>query len=609
MRLATITNWAYGTTVALTLVSATTMLLATGAQEREREAVQQRYTLDKATARLGDDIYALTDNARQYVNTGDPTYELLYRREAEQLGTVEKRISAIGDAGASGEELATLESAIRWADTLHDEQQAALAAHADGDEKRARALLFGPEYERELGQSEAFLQRFRGQLDQRTQGAVQHATEVSRLWTTIAQIVLAITGLLFLCVLYFVFKQRVLRPVVKLSDVVNRLAAQDYEAEPPAINQIDEIGDISQAVRLFRENGLERQRLEAERAADSAMRDLLARMTQRMQGCDSVDDLKGVLVRFMPEIAPGRTGRLYVLDKRRNAMVETCNWLNPVYSKPEFPPLACWALRRGMPHRPNGQSVDIPCDHLGTENGEMPDTLCLPLSAQRETLGLLYLERKGDDAGTADPADLYLTMLAENIGLALANLRLRDALQEMAMNDPMTGLANRRQLETVLKNEVELASQCGVPVAALMLDVDHFKRFNDAFGHEAGDIVLREVGAVLKGLSRKGDFAFRYGGEEFLLLLTGMQAEQAVLRAEEIRSSIATLRLTHEGDELGSITVSVGVASAPENCVYDRLVQTADAALLYAKAHGRDRVYTARTRDEGASDENQRISA
>lgn len=112
-----------------------------------------------------------------------------------------------------------------------------------------------------------------------------------------------LTALLFLFVLGFILKRRVLRPVVRLSDVVNRLASQDYAVETPSFNQIDEIGDMAQAIRIFRENGLARQRLEKERDADWAIRDLLARMTQRLQGCENFADVINVAELFAPNIA------------------------------------------------------------------------------------------------------------------------------------------------------------------------------------------------------------------------------------------------------------------------------------------------------------------
>ncbi|AMU93412.1 hypothetical protein AOA14_02195 [Sphingopyxis terrae subsp. terrae NBRC 15098] len=602
MRLATITNWAYAATVVLTIASSTTMLLASNATDRERAAVEQRYRLDQATATLEEDVFLLSDRARQYVNTGDPTYLVGYRSEEAALKSVEERISHIGDAGASTGEIEALADAVRLADLLHDEQHAAVASHEGGDEAKARQLLFGAEYERQLDRAELELKRFRDRLDARVQSQVNSATEVARLWKGISEITLALTALLVLCVLYFVFKQRVLHPVVKLSDVVNRLAAQDFAAEPPAFDQVDEIGDMAQAIRIFRENGLERQRLESERDADRAMRDLLSRMTQRLQGCDTMDDLKDVVQRFVPEITPGLAGRLYLLDRQRNMVVEACGWQNAGHSRAEFSALACWALRRGLPHRPAGDNVDVPCDHVDRSDAAAPiDTLCLPLTAQRETLGLLYFEAPAGNPGALSGPEIYLDMLAENIGLAIANLQLRETLRELALADPLTGLSNRRQLDQLLGIQIAQAERLGQDLGCLMIDVDHFKRFNDVHGHDAGDTVLREVGKVLAGVKRDAGLAFRYGGEEFMLLLPGLSVEGATERAEEIRTRVAALALGSEAGNMGPVTVSIGVAITPLHCPPDRLVRTADAALLRAKAMGRDRVEVAQQRDSFAA--------
>lgn len=606
MRLATITNAAYGATVALTVVSGVMMLLASNAHDRERAAVEQRYQLDKATSRLGIDIYAMSENARQYVNTGDETYAIVYRRDEEELASVERRIEHIGEAGASRAELATLAEAIRWADSLHDEQVEAMAAYRQGDEERARRILFGPEYERELNRVEVLVQRFQDLLDARIARVVEDAAAVAATWKLLAEIVLAVTGLLFLCVLYFVFKRRVLHPVVRLSDVVSRLAEEDYATELPEVNQIDEIGDMAKAIRVFRENGLARQRLQAERDADTTLRELLSRMTQRMQSCDTLEDFKDVVRRFLPEIDPGRAGRLYLFDEHRNAMVEACTWQEPVHSQGEFAPSACWALRRGLPHQPASGGVDVPCQHLALAEGQLPDTLCLPLMAQNETLGLLYLEVRADQAGVVPTPENYIDMLAENISLSLANIKLRDALRSLALHDPLTGLPNRRNFERVMEGFRAGQADGSRQLSCLMLDVDHFKNLNDRFGHAAGDEVLRELAGVLQEATREPEFAFRYGGEEFGVLLPDLTCEQAAIRAEEIRSSISDLDVQHAGKMLGKITVSVGVASVPQHCDLSRLVQTADAAMYRAKKSGRDCVEVAQIREEGLQLRSQR---
>lgn len=606
MRLATITNAAYGATVALTVVSGVMMLLASNAHDRERAAVEQRYQLDKATSRLGIDIYAMSENARQYVNTGDETYAIVYRRDEEELASVERRIEHIGEAGASRAELATLAEAIRWADSLHDEQVEAMAAYRQGDEERARRILFGPEYERELNRAEVLVQRFQDLLDARIARVVEDAAAVAATWKLLAEIVLAVTGLLFLCVLYFVFKRRVLHPVVRLSDVVSRLAEEDYATELPEVNQIDEIGDMAKAISVFRENGLARQRLQAERDADTTLRELLSRMTQRMQSCDTLEDFKDVVRRFLPEIDPGRAGRLYLFDEHRNAMVEACTWQEPVHSQGKFAPSACWALRRGLPHRPASGGVDVPCQHLALAEGQLPDTLCLPLMAQNETLGLLYLEVRADQAGVVPTPENYIDMLAENISLSLANIKLRDALRSLALHDPLTGLPNRRNFERVMEGFRAGQADGSRQLSCLMLDVDHFKNLNDRFGHAAGDEVLRELAGVLQEATREPEFAFRYGGEEFGVLLPDLTCEQAAIRAEEIRSRISDLDVQHAGKMLGKITVSVGVASVPQHCDLSRLVQTADAAMYRAKKSGRDCVEVAQIREEGLQLRSQR---
>jgi len=598
MRLATITNWAYGATVLLTAVSASSMLLASNTQSNERAAVEQRYRLDKATDALDASVFALTDRARQYLDTGDPTYRMLYQREAAALGHVETRLRTLRDAGASDAELVLLKAAIGWADGLRDEQRAAIAAHARGDEKTGRTLLFGAEYERELDRARTSVDRFQDRLDQRTDAQVRDAAQLARLWKTISESVLAGTGLLFLCVLFFVFKQRVLRPVVRLSDVVTRLAAQDFDVEPPTIGRVDEIGDMAQAIRIFRENGLERQRLEAQRSADLATRDLLSRMTQRMQGSDTLLDLTDVVQRFVPEIAPALAGSLYLLDPARNAVAVACTWLEPAHSRADFAPTGCWALRRGLPHRPAGDQIDIVCGHLVSDGEGVPDTLCLPLTAQRETLGMLYFEPRRDGVVHPETPAIYLQMLAENIGLALGNLRLREALRSLALTDPLTGLGNRRQFESVLEARLAEADRRAQPIDCMMIDIDFFKGINDRFGHDAGDAVLREVGTAIRHFAGEQRDAFRFGGEEFVMLMSGAAAGHAETRAEAVRARIADLRLTHDGMDLGRITASIGVARAPYHCALDRLVATADASLYRAKAAGRDRVVIATRREQ-----------
>lgn len=599
MRLSTITNWAYGATVLLTLASGTTMLMASGAEKAERTAVEQRAVFDQLTAALLEDSYRQTEQARAFSITGDPTHVIAYRRGKAALRSVEQRIDRLRDAGATEAELRALRDALHWTDALTDEQEAALRAVEAGNRDTARTILFGDEYGRELDRIGAQIGKFQYMLDQRTETMIARATTTARQWRSMSEIMLGATALLFLCVLYFILKQRILHPVVRLSDVVTRLAAQDFAAIPPEFSHVDEIGDMAQAIRIFRENGLERQRLEKERDADRIMQDLLSRMTQRLQGCDNSSDLIDVVRRFAPEIAPGFAGRLYIHDARRNAMRQACDWLSPLWSNEEFPPSNCWGLRRGQTHRPAGNIIDIPCEHLGGQCSA--STICIPLAAQGETIGLLYFEEPGNlTADQIERTEKYLEMLAENIGLALANLRLRDALREMAMVDALTGLANRRRFDTALEDAVAVSTRDRSPLACLMIDIDHFKRFNDAYGHDAGDAVLRAVGGVLDDSLREDGVAFRLGGEEFVLLMPGFSLDQAIDRARQVQARIQNLRVQHGHQELGPITASFGLAAYPDHGKPAQLVQTADAALLRAKAQGRNQIVVATVREDAS---------
>jgi len=180
---------------------------------------------------------------------------------------------------------------------------------------------------------------------------------------------------------------------------------------------------------------------------------------------------------------------------------------------------------------------------------------------------------------------------------------LREKLREQAMHDQLTGLYNRHYVEEWFGLELRRAQRHGRPIAAIMLDVDHFKGFNDTFGHQAGDLVLRELAGVLRRFARKSDIACRYGGEEFLVLLPECPFDVALRKAEQLREEAAKLKLEDNNRALGSVTVSIGVAAFPDHAQEaEALLRCADEALYRAKEAGRDRVvaYAADQRKAGA---------
>jgi diguanylate cyclase (GGDEF)-like protein len=190
--------------------------------------------------------------------------------------------------------------------------------------------------------------------------------------------------------------------------------------------------------------------------------------------------------------------------------------------------------------------------------------------------------------------------------MARALQKREQKLQEQAISDPLTGLYNRRYLSEFLPRELSRSGRSSTPVAVMLIDLDHFKRVNDSFGHEAGDIVLTAVGKLLKGKVRGSDIACRYGGEEFALILPETDTDSAARRAEDIRLAIAALRLSHAGKPLGRITASFGIALFPDHAPdTDGLLRAADVALYAAKGAGRNRVIVGH-RTAGAASVQQR---
>jgi diguanylate cyclase (GGDEF)-like protein len=170
----------------------------------------------------------------------------------------------------------------------------------------------------------------------------------------------------------------------------------------------------------------------------------------------------------------------------------------------------------------------------------------------------------------------------------------KETLRQLAINDPLTGLFNRRYMEDSLKKVIQRSEMGRTPVGFVMLDLDHFKRFNDDFGHDAGDVLLARLGKLLMDSVRPGDIACRYGGEEFLLILPGASKEAAWRRAEKILEAVKKIDLNHRGNRLGEVTISAGVAIFPEHGkTASDVIHAADQALYRAKREGRNRVAAA----------------
>ena len=316
-----------------------------------------------------------------------------------------------------------------------------------------------------------------------------------------------------------------------------------------------------------------------------------------LQACSSREEVFKLIPERMRRLFPDASGSIFLLTPSRNRVETVAPWgigtTGHVVS-----PGDCWALRRGTIHiHPPGPSA-ARCPHFLEEGA----SLCIPLVANGEAIGILAIQDNGFATAEAEAQstrmarDQHLARaVAEHIALAIANLGLRESLRVQAVRDSLTGLYNRRYMQEFLERELHTARRKQRPVAVLMLDLDHFKRFNDTFGHSAGDRVLAGVAEILQRSVRIDDVACRYGGEEFTLILPECSLQQAIIRAESIRIRIAESHARREGQPGDPISVSLGVAAFPETTDrVDLLLKLADEALYQAKREGRNRVIQAR---------------
>jgi diguanylate cyclase (GGDEF)-like protein len=260
-----------------------------------------------------------------------------------------------------------------------------------------------------------------------------------------------------------------------------------------------------------------------------------------------------------------------------------------------FAPDDCWALRRGQPQSFRRGEKKAPCRHI--DPTDVMKSLCVPFMAQGEALGIVSLqmrisqEQQEREPRSSDEAERRLAaVLVEQIALALGNLKLKESLRNQSICDALTGLFNRRYMEESLEREFSRASRGKSTVAIVMMDLDHFKRFNDTYGHQAGDALLRALGDLLKRDSRGQDIACRYGGEEFALVLTETNLAGALRRAEIVRQQVKQLSVEYAGQLLGAVSISLGVALYPDHgSTMNDVLRASDQALYCAKREGRDR--------------------
>ena len=332
---------------------------------------------------------------------------------------------------------------------------------------------------------------------------------------------------------------------------------------------------------------------------------LVNSMAEKLQSRLSLDEAYPLIAQHAQAIFPLSSGALFIHDPTSDKVEAVSIWGNVPPGEPGFSPRDCWALRRRRIHMGGKPCRELLCHR---PPGAHPEPhLCLPLLAQGEAVGLLHIQSLKDfTPERMEPLKTLTVTVGDHISLALANIRLRETLRHQVVHDVLTGLFNRRYLEETLEREIFRGRRKGASLGLIMLDLDHFKGFNDTYGHEAGDNLLHTLGKFLSERVRREDVACRYGGEEFVLILAEASREIVCQRAEEIRREFPKVPVLYRGRLLRSVTTSVGVAMFPEHGLTGRdVLRAADDAMYRAKAQGRNRVLVAEGREHCVPESSQ----
>jgi diguanylate cyclase (GGDEF)-like protein/PAS domain S-box-containing protein len=373
------------------------------------------------------------------------------------------------------------------------------------------------------------------------------------------------------------------------------------------------LDDLATVNQRLQHEVTERKQMEAAlQAANLSLQEVLAQVKERnrtmtlanemadmLQACQVSEEAYEAIGHFMPRFFPEDAGALYMLNNSRNLFEPVASWGQDPPAVPFFAPDECWSVRRGQLHQVENPQEALRCRHVA--QAVPGGYLCIPLIAQGETLGVFHVkfrpQPEAQVAGLAVARDQLALTVAEDMALALANLRLRENLRSQAIRDPLTGLFNRRYMEETMDRELNRVKRQRVSLGVIMMDLDHFKQYNDTFGHSAGDELLSALGTLVKSQIRGEDIACRYGGEEFLLILPGASLEVALERAEILRQAVKEMHLHYQG--LKPTTLSLGVAVYPDHGDTGlEIIKAADAALYRAKQAGRDRVMAAEYSEE-----------
>ncbi|MBN1380480.1 MAG: diguanylate cyclase [Deltaproteobacteria bacterium] len=361
--------------------------------------------------------------------------------------------------------------------------------------------------------------------------------------------------------------------------------------------------DLTDAKRTEKELARANEKLKVwvcELEMQNSRMNLLRRMGEALHTCRNVEDASPIIKQYGPQLFPKTNGSLYTLDESCEKMRSVVKWGNYSNEDIMLAPGDCEALRVGKPlekkgKTEGGQKTTLNSCICDSDNWiGICSAMCIPMKAVGQVQGILHLGFYNEDEAYERGVKELALVVAEHLALSLANLKMQDTLRAQAIRDPLTGLFNRRYMEECLEREFHRAARKRHPVSIIMVDIDFFKLFNDAYGHDAGDDLLKILSDIFQNNVRKEDIVCRFGGEEFVLIMPDMPLNVATQRANQLRDELKNYNFHYQGVDLGAVTISLGVAAFPgHGNDAPTVLKKADDALYKAKNNGRNRVEVA----------------
>jgi diguanylate cyclase (GGDEF)-like protein/PAS domain S-box-containing protein len=323
---------------------------------------------------------------------------------------------------------------------------------------------------------------------------------------------------------------------------------------------------------------------------------LINQLNSYLQVCRTVEETFPIVSYYAEQIFPDCDGALFLFNESKSLVEAKSKWGNDTIDMPVIAPDDCWSLRQGKSHSTLDNDARLRCNHVSES---ITNYICEPIIAQGDMLGMLHVEFCQHTYDSLEEKNQHIDsrkrltkITADNLALSLVSLKLREALQNQSVKDPLTQLFNRRYMEESLEREIYRCVRASKGLGIIMADVDHFKKFNDQFGHDAGDLVLTEFSTLLMEKFRTSDIICRYGGEEFIIIMPAVSKQIIISRAEELRESLKALSIKLKDSELPQVTSSFGISYISGKTVVsiEKLLKAADVALYEAKKAGRDQV-------------------